>query len=140
MRWPLLVAVMWCGVALATDTPQVLVTRPCTLDAASCSPSKSDRKLAHAAFSRALKLEKAKHLDQAYREFDTAARLVPNNVSYVTALAMTREELVFNHVKQRSADLNTGREVEAQAEFRGALSLDPDNTFARERLQESFGQ
>jgi general secretion pathway protein D len=138
MRWPLLIAVMWCGMALAVDTPQILVSGPCASTAAACNPSKSDRKQAHAAFSRALKLEKAKRLDQAYKEFDTAARLVPNNVSYVTALAMTREELVFNHVQQGNADLNNGREVEAQAEFRGALSLDPDNTFAQQRLQESF--
>jgi general secretion pathway protein D len=140
MRWPLLIAVMWCGTALAADTPQTLVPGPCAPGAAACSPSKSDRKQARAAFSRALKLEKAKQLDEAYQEFDTAARLVPNNVSYLTALALTREELVFNHEQRGNADLNNGRDIEAQAEFRGALSLDPDNQFARQRLQESFGQ
>jgi len=139
MRWPLFVAVMWCITAVAADTTQTLVTGPCAPDAA-CNPSKSDRKQAHAAFSRALKLEKANHLDEAYQEFDTAARLVPNNVSYVTALAITREQLVFNHEQRGNADLNKGHEVEAQAEFRGALSLDPDNQFAQQRLQESFGQ
>jgi tetratricopeptide (TPR) repeat protein len=129
---------MWCGAALAADTPQVLLSGPCATTAATCNPSKSDRKQAHAAFSQALRLEKGNHLDQAYKEFDTAARLVPNNVSYVTALAITREELVFKHIQQGNTDLNNGREVEAQAEFRGALSLDPDNTFAQQRLQESF--
>jgi len=138
MRWPLLIAVLLCRLALADDTPQTLVTGPCAPATAACNPSKSDRKHAHAAFSRALKLEKAKQLDQAYKEFDTAARLVPNNVSYLTALAMTREELIFNHVQRGNADLNSGREVEAQAEFRGALSLDPENQFAQQRLQESF--
>lgn len=139
MRWPLLIAITWCCAALADDAPQTLITGPCAPATASCNPSKSDRKNAHAAFSRALKLEKTQHLDQAYREFDTAARLVPNDVSYLTALAMTREQLIFNHVQQGNTDLNNGREVEAQAEFRGALSLDPDNTFAQQRLQESFG-
>ncbi len=138
MRWPLLIAVMWCPLVLATDTPQILVSGPCATATVSCSPSKADRKQARAAFSRALQLEKDKRLDQAYKEFDTAARLVPNNVSYVTALAITREQLVFNHVQQGDADLNNGREVEAQAEFRGALNLDPDNQFAQQRLQESF--
>jgi general secretion pathway protein D len=140
VRWPLLVAVMCCQMALAEDTPQILVAGPCSPATAACKPSKSDRKQAHAAFSRALKLEKAKHLDEAYKEFDTAARLIPTNVNYVTALAMTREELVFNHEQKGNADLNNGREVEAQAEFRGALSLDPDNQFALQRLQESLGQ
>jgi general secretion pathway protein D len=139
MRWPLLIAVMWCCAALADDAPQILVTGPCVTANSACDPSKSDRKQARAAFSRALKLEKGKHLDEAYKEFDTAARLVPNNVSYVTALAMTREQLIFNHVQRGNADLNNGREVEAQAEFRGALNLDPDNQFAQQRLQESFG-
>jgi general secretion pathway protein D len=138
-QWPLLIVVMLCRITLADDAPQTLVTGPCVPVTSACNPSKSDRRQAKAAFSRALKLEKAKHLDQAYQEFDTAARLVPNNVNYLTALAVTREELVFNHVQQGNADLNTGREVEAQAEFRGALSLDPDNEFAQQRLQESFG-
>jgi general secretion pathway protein D len=138
-RWPLLLAVMWCRMVLADDTPQTLVTGPCAPATAACNPSKSDRKQARAAFSRALKLEKTKQFDEAYKEFDTAARLVPNNVSYLTALAMTREELIFNHVQRGNTDLNNGHDVEAQAEFRGALSLDPDNQFARQRLQESFG-
>ena len=92
--WPLVIALILCRVAFADDTPQILITRPCAPGTTACNPSKSDRKQAHAAFSRALKLEKAQHLDEAYKEFDTAARLVPNNVSYVTALAITREELV----------------------------------------------
>ncbi|MGA9899939.1 MAG: hypothetical protein WBQ09_17700 [Terriglobales bacterium] len=142
-QWPLVIGVMVCRMALGDDTPQstpqTLVTGPCAAAAAVCNPSKSDRKKAKAAFSKALKLEKGKQLDEAYKEFDTAARLVPNNVSYVTALAITREELIFNHVQHGDADLNHGHEVEAQAEFRGALSLDPANQFARERMQESLG-
>ncbi|MGO9127683.1 MAG: hypothetical protein ACLP6G_22680 [Terriglobales bacterium] len=140
MRWLLLLTLMGCRLAVADDTPQTLVTGPCAPASPACNPSKSDLKQARAAFSRALKLEKSKRLDQAYKEFDTAARLVPNNISYLTALAMTREQLVFNHIQRGNADLNNGSEVEAQAEFRGALSLDPDNQFAQERLQESFGQ
>jgi tetratricopeptide (TPR) repeat protein len=132
--------VLWCVTALGADTAQILVTGACEPGATACNPSKSDRKQAHAAFSRALKLEKTQHLEEAYREFDTAARLVPDNVSYVTALALTREQLVFNHQQRGNADLNNGREIEAQAEFRDALSLDPDNQFAQQRLQESFAQ
>ena len=139
-RWPLMVAAMWCPMALCADTAPVVAAVPCASALPGCNPSKSDLKKANAAFSRALKLEKAQRLDEAYKEFDTAARLVPSNVSYLTALALTREQLVFNHVQRGNADLNGGREVEAQAEFRGALSLDPDNQFAQQRLQEAFGQ
>jgi general secretion pathway protein D len=139
-QWPLLVVAVWCRMALAADTPQTVVVVPCASSLPDCNPSKSDLKKANAAFSRALKLEKAKRLDEAYKEFDTAARLVPSNVSYLTALAMTRQQLVFKHEERGNADLNNGREVEAQAEFRGALSLDPENQFAQQRLQEAFGQ
>lgn len=138
--WPVLIAAMWWGMASAADTPQILVTGACAPGVAACNPSKSDLKKANAAFSRALKLEKARRLDEAYKEFDSAARLVPNNISYLTALAMTREQLISDHLQRGNADLNNQREVEAQAEFRGALSLDPDNQFAQQRLQESVGQ
>jgi len=138
--WLVLVAVTWCGMASAADDPQVLIMGQCAPGTATCNPSKADLRKANAAFSRALKLEKNRRLDEAYKEFDSAARLVPNNISYLTALAMTREQLISDHLQRGNTYLNSGREVEAQAEFRGALSLDPSNQFAQQRLQESFGQ
>ena len=137
--WPLLITTVLCGAAMAADVQQTLIPGTCAPGAVACKPSKADLKQGKAAFSHALKLEKEKHLDEAYKEFDTAARLVPNNLDYVTALAMTREELVYKHIRRGNDDLNAGREIEAQAEFRGALSLDPENHFALQRLQESLG-
>src|SRR5262245_25436571 len=139
LRWLLMAGVLLSQFALAEDSPQVLLASPCTASLADCRPSKSDLKKANAAFSRALRLEKDQKLDEAYQEFDAAARLVPDNISYVTALAVTREKLIADHLSRGNTYLNSSRDVEAEAEFRGALNLDPENKFAQQRLAESFG-
>ena len=92
------------------------------------------------AFAKALRFTKEKRTDEAYEEFDAAARLVPRNLEYLTALAVAREELVSRHVQQGNQELAKGLQVEAQAEFRSALSLDPDNSFAQQRLEEALSE
>jgi len=129
--------------ALAADEPQNLAVLPCPQAAASdsaCNPSKADVKKSKAAFAKALKLQKAERFDQAYEEFDTAARLVPKNLEYVTTLAMVRQQLVFNHLQRGNDDLTKGKVVEAQAEFRSASNLDPENEFAQQRLRDSLAE
>ena len=88
--------------------------------------------------ARALKLQKADHFDEAFEEFDAAARLVPKNLEDVTSLAMVRQQLVFNHLQRGSDDLTRGKNVQAQAEFRSAASLDRENEFAQQRLRDSL--
>jgi general secretion pathway protein D len=141
--WSLAVPTLLCLVALGADQPQHLPELPCPQVASTnsaCNPSKEDLKKAEVAFSKALRLTKEKRMEDAYQEFDTAARLVPRNLEYLTALAVARAGLVSGHVKRGNEDLEKGLQVEAQAEFRGALSLDPDNSFAEQRLQESLGE
>lgn len=141
--WTIAVPALLCLASGAADQPQNLLQLPCTQVAptgSACNPSKEDLKKAESAFSKALKLEKEKRIDEAYQEFDTAARLVPRNVDYLTALAVTRQELVSQHLKKGNDDLEKGLQVEAQAEFRSALDLDPDNAFARQRLEESVNE
>jgi len=145
MRWGWLVmlAAILPWTALAADQPTntgELSCSPVTPGTVPCIPSHADLKKAKGAFSKALQLEKAKHLDEAYEEFDMAARLVPTNLDYQTALAVTREELISQHLKQGNLDLNKGLAIQAQAEFRSALTLDPQNEFAQERLQDSMGE
>lgn len=135
----LLAALAVSAVAFAADTPQVLVSSPCAPGAA-CQPTKTDLKKAKAAFSKGLKLEKRHRMDEAFTELDTAARLVPTNVDYVTALALVRQQLVANHVREGNAALQKGQQIEAQAAFRNAVTLDPDNQFAQQRLRESIGE
>ncbi|HWY58908.1 MAG TPA: hypothetical protein VNZ03_30880 [Terriglobales bacterium] len=141
--WSAVAIAALAAAALAADEPQNLAVLPCPQAAASdpaCNPSQSDLKKSKIAFSKALKLQKAEHFDEAYEEFDTAARLVPKNLEYVTALAMVRQQLVFDHLQRGNDDVTKGKLVEAQAEFRSASNLDPQNEFAQQRLHDSLAE
>ena len=131
---------MLAGVCLAADTP-VPAPSLCSnsTGAPACQGSKKDLKSARKAFERGLKLEKSQNLDQAFYEFEEAARLVPQNVAYVTAREMTRQHLVGMHLDRGNNDLLDGRQTEALAEFRTALNLDPQNEFAEQRIHDSLG-
>ena len=139
-EWSAVAVAVLATVSLAADEPQNLAVLPCaqTVAGDSCNPSPADLKKSKAAFSKALKLQKAERFDEAFEQFDTAARLVPKNLDYLTALAMVRQQLVFDHLQRGNENLTQGRLVEAQAEFRSASSLDPENEFAQQRLRDSL--
>ena len=101
--WSIVAMLVFAAAAFAADEPQNLAVLPCPQAAASdpaCNPSKTDLKKSKIAFDKALKLQKADRFDEAFEEFDAAARLVPKNLEYVTALAMARQQLVYDHIKQ----------------------------------------
>jgi hypothetical protein len=144
---------MTAGVCLAADTP---ATPPSfcsnTKGAPACRGSAKDLKAARQAFARGLKLEKLQKqqssansqdpsqiLKQAFYEFEDAARLVPQNVEYLTAREVTRQHLAGMHLERGNSALLDGRQVEAMAEFRIALDLDPQNEFAQQRVHDALG-
>ena len=109
-----------------------------------CHGNSKDLKAARQAFARGLKLEKApeqnsQNLIQAFDEFKEAARLVPQNLEYLTAREMTRQRLAGIHLERGNNELLAGRQVEAMAEFRSALDLDPQNEFAQQRIRDALG-
>jgi general secretion pathway protein D len=133
----------FAATALGADQRQNGTALPClqaTASDSACNPSKGDLKKSKAAFSRALKLQRVERFDEAFEQFDTAARLVPKNVDYLTALAMVRQQLVFKHLQRGNDNLAQGKLVEAQAEFRSAANLDPQNEFAQQRLRDSLAE
>src|SRR5271168_3256017 len=72
--------------------------------APACVGTSTDLKAARQAFARGLKLEKSskgnsQNLDQAFYEFEEAARLVPQDVEYLTAREMTRQHLAGIHLE-----------------------------------------
>jgi general secretion pathway protein D len=143
MRWGWVAVAIaaFAAATLAANPPQHPAVLACDQAAPgdpACSPSKADLKKSKAAFSKALKLEKADRFDEAFKEFDAAARLAPKNVEYVTALAMVRQQVVFDHLRRGNENLTQGKLVEAQAEFRSASNLDPQNEFAQQRLRDSL--
>jgi general secretion pathway protein D len=147
MRWRSAgILFLFAGTVWAADTPAASpsLTPPalCSNSAGAphCQGDKKDLKAARGAFARGLKLEKSRNLDQAFYEFEEAARLVPQNVEYLTAREFTRQHLAGMHLDQGNTDLLKGRQVEALAEFRSALNLDPHNEFAEQRIFDAVGR
>jgi hypothetical protein len=102
-----------------------------------CIVSKTELKEARNAYSRGLKLQERNRLDEAFAQFDQASRTVPQDLQFLTAREMVKAELVFEHVERGNALVSENERARAQAEFRAALELDPENQFARERLEEA---
>ena len=129
--------------ASAGDQPTTALLLPCpegSPGAISCNPSKKEAKEAGEAFAKGLKLQREKREDEAFDEFETAARLAPQDVDYVTARELTRQQLVFNYLERGNEEMRQDREVEALAAFRAALHLDPQNEFAQQRLKDALGE
>lgn len=84
-----------------------------------------------------MKLQKQNRLEDAFLEFEAAANLVPQDLQYATLRELVRQELVTEHLNRGNSALTDGREIEALAEFRNALHLDPHNEFAQERVNDA---
>jgi general secretion pathway protein D len=102
-----------------------------------CIPTKKELKQAREAFTHGMKLQEGKHLEEAYARYDEALHLVPQNPQFLTSRELLKSQLVLNHVQRGDALLDANNRLQAAAEFRAALNLDPDNEFALNRLQES---
>src|SRR5690349_20593472 len=128
----IVISIVFCCVTAWPDTPPQTSSSPLCGDSTpgmlACRASKADLKSAKDAFARGLKLQNAKKLDEALAEFEEAARVIPHNLDYLTAREMLRQQLVFDHITKGNEDLIAGRQIEALAEFRSAIQLDPANT------------
>ena len=62
---------------------------------------------------------------------------MPQDPQYLTAREVVKAQLVFNHMQRETRCYWNTRRPHAAAEFRAALDLDPENEFARERLEEA---
>jgi general secretion pathway protein D len=102
-----------------------------------CIPTKKDLKDSREAFDHGVKLHKKQQLEEALVQFDEAARLNPQNVNYLSAREAVKAKLVFQHIESGNLLLLQDARLRAAAEFKAAVDLDPENQFARERLQEA---
>jgi hypothetical protein len=102
-----------------------------------CIASKKELKQARYAFAQGVKLKDHRRLEEAFAQFDAAARLAPRNIQFLTAREMAKAQLVFNHIQRGNLLLVENSRIQAAAEFRSALELDRENEFARERLEET---
>ena len=105
-----------------------------------CIVTKQDLKTAHEAYEKGLKLQKRQDFEEAFEQFDRASRLVPRDVQFLTAREVVKAKLVFDHVERGNALLRDDARNDAAAEFKAAAALDPENSFAQERLKEATYQ
>ena len=141
MRWCAQLALLISLVQIrlsAKETPALLPCPPGASDV-QCNPSSRETKEAKAAFSRGLKIQE-KSPDEAYREFERASNLVPRNVEYVTARELAKQQLVSKYIQRGSQEMEAGKQIEAVADFRRAMNLDPTNQFAQQRLLDVAGR
>ena len=136
---PVVLALVLCVFGYAADDP---VTPPIICSnglpgGLNCVATKQEKKEAREAFARGLKLQEHQNLEGAFTQFDTAMRLVPQDPQFLTAREMVKAQLVFNHIEQGNLFLTENARIRAAAEFHSALDLDPENTYARERLNEA---
>ena len=88
-------------------------------------------------FDSGVKLKNSGKLEPAFEKFESAASLNPHSVDYVTAREITRQELVMDAINRGNQALQQKQQVVAMAEFRRALEFDPQNQFAKQRLDDS---
>ena len=100
--------------------------------------SKNDEKKAKREFSEGLKLQKAGKLQEALSRFEAASQLVPSNVDYATAREMTKQQAVLEAIHRGNEATEKHSPIEAQASYRAALAIDPDNVFAQQQLKNSL--
>ena len=138
----LLAAVLGVSFASAGESvPEApLVCRNGVPGGVSCITTQKDRKDAKQAFKRGLKLHEHQRFEEALAQFEEATRLVPQNRDYLTAREALRSRLSFEHIQRGNALFSEDARIQAAAEFRKALDLDPENRFAQERLQETTQQ
>jgi hypothetical protein len=140
-------AVLLCCLAFAqerqpadTQTAGLAQLRECSQrqTPAACGVSPRELKQAQRDFARGMKLQKNGKADEAFDAIDAAATAVPRNVEYATVREVLRQKIVYDHVQRGNGLLAEHNEIAAAGEFKSALTLDPSNTFALQRLQDAL--
>jgi len=136
----LIVAGLLAGLAWAGDPPAAPVCAPGEFAGLTgCTPSSDDLREASDAFNHGLRFQRQGKLERALDAFSLAQRLSPANVEYSSAREIVRQRLVMAHLQRGNLFLADKRQVEALAEFRGAVELDATNEFAQQRLRDALG-
>lgn len=105
-----------------------------------CAASPQDQKAARKAYQRGIRRRDNDQAGEAFDEFSRAAHLVPDNVEYATAREIVRQQLVYEALQRGNEYMLNRQQVEALAEFRTALELDPANEFALRRMRDALGE
>src|SRR5437763_12743778 len=101
--------------------------------------SKSDAKKAEQLFQRALRLQADGNTSAALAAAENSRELNPEQPGYASAAEFIRQLMVSKHLERGNQMMENDRRIEAMAEFRQALVLDPSNSLAAQMLRESSG-
>jgi general secretion pathway protein D len=134
---PIFALLLTSAGARADETP--VITQPCAASQSGCEVSKEDQKRAKKIFEKGMKLQREHRNQEAFEAFEQADQLVPRDVNYSTAKEVLRQQRITDHLRVGNQDVSDHHPVEALAEFRTAIQLDPTNEFALQRLKDMLG-
>jgi Flp pilus assembly secretin CpaC len=118
----------FCLACAAADGPKPADSKPVV--------SKEDRKAAEKEFKNAQDLQRAGKPQEALQAVVKAEQLVPGNVEYITMGEMLRQQLVDEQMEAGNHLATAGDPLGAAQRFRTALTIDPQNTYAEQRLRD----
>jgi len=137
--WAMLVVGILVSSTPAADLPSK-PPQKCDDTVTVCPVPPKVRREAKSAYENGLKLQRQNLLDEALVEFEKAAQLVPRDVQYLRTREMVRQQLVFKAMQRGNQAMAAGNEAVAAVEFRTALRLDPENSFAQQRMQDVLAE
>jgi general secretion pathway protein D len=123
-----ILTLFFCLACTAADGPKSAAAVP--------GVSKEDKKNAEKEFKNAQDLQRAGKPDDALVAVLKAQELMPGNVEFMTMGEMLRQQIVGEHMEAGNHLAAAGDPVGAAQRFRLALSIDPQNAYAAQRLHD----
>jgi Flp pilus assembly secretin CpaC len=121
-----ILTLFFCLACMAADKPKSAVP----------GVSKEDKKAAEKEFKDAQDLQRAGRPDDALVAVLKAQELMPGNVEFMTMGEMLRQQIVGEHMEAGNHLAAAGDPTGAAQRFRMALSIDPQNAYAAQRLRD----
>jgi len=121
-----ILTLFFCLACMAADKPKSAVP----------GVSKEDKKAAEKEFKDAQDLQRAGRPAEALVAVLKAEELVPGNVEFMTMGEVLRQQIVGEHMEAGNHLAAAGDSAGAAQRFRMALSIDPQNSYAAQRLHD----
>jgi type II secretory pathway component GspD/PulD (secretin) len=125
--WFAILSLFFCLACMAADKPKSVAAPPV---------SSEDRKNAEKEFKNAQELQRAGKPEDALIAVLKAQELMPGNVEFMTMGEMLRQQIVGEHMEAGNHLAAAGDPKGAAQRFRMALSIDPQNSNAAQRLHD----
>ncbi|HVP65120.1 MAG TPA: hypothetical protein VMT82_09500 [candidate division Zixibacteria bacterium] len=124
--------------APAQAAPQAQACSQTRKELPRCNISPKQAKEAEKKYRAGMKLASHNQLQPALNLLTEATDISPSNVDYITAREMLRQKLVYEILQRGNEAMLQKRPIEALGAFRQALTIDPQNLYAQQRLRESL--